>query len=243
MARSRFTKPRFWLRVFLGIGLVIGLAIAFKHFNLQTLLQSTLAWVKSLGTTGIIAFMVIYNLATVLFIPGSLLTLGGGALYGLVWGSVYVVVAATLGATIAFWVGRYFARNWVIDQIQEHPKFLAIDQAVASSGFKIVLLTRLSPIFPFNLLNYAFGVTSVSLKDYLLGSIGMIPGTILYVYIGSLAGDIAALGMAQTMSPQAQIAQWLIKIVGLLATVGVTLYITRIAKKAFNQTITARGID
>jgi uncharacterized membrane protein YdjX (TVP38/TMEM64 family) len=122
------------------------------------------------GSVGIIAFVVIYNLATVLFIPGSLLTLGGGALYGVVWGSVYVVIAATLGATIAFLIGRYYARGWVAKQMQGHPKFQAIDQAVAKEGVKIVLLTRLSPVFPFNLLNYAFGVTCVSLKDYVIGT-------------------------------------------------------------------------
>jgi uncharacterized membrane protein YdjX (TVP38/TMEM64 family) len=175
-----------------------------------------------------------------LFIPGSLLTLGGGALYGVVWGSIYVIVAATLGATIAFLIGRYFARNWVSQQIQGHPKFQAIDFAVAREGLKIVLLTRLSPIFPFNLLNYAFGVTRVSLKDYVIGSIGMIPGTVMYVYLGSLAGDIASLGMPQEMSFQAQVAQWIVKIIGFLATVAVTVYITRLAQRSLNQSVASR---
>ncbi len=179
MLRSHLTKPKFWLRVLLGLSLVIGLAIASQHLNLQILLQQLLLWVKNLGATGVIAFIVVYNLATVLLIPGSLLTLGGGALYGVIWGSVYVVIAASLGATVAFLIGRYFARNWVIHKIQGYPKFQAIDQAVAREGLKIVLLTRLSPVFPFNLLNYAFGVTRVSLKDYIIGSIGMIPGTVM----------------------------------------------------------------
>lgn len=221
------------------IGLVIVLAIAFQHFNLQTLLQSVLLWVKSLGSVGIIAFMVIYNLATVFFIPGSLLTLGGGALYGVFWGSVYVIIAATLGAIIAFLTGRYFARSWVNRKLQKYPKFQAIDKAVAKEGLKIVFLTRLSPVFPFNLLNYAFGITCVSFKDYAIGSVGMIPGSVMYVYMGSLVGDLSLLGMPQEISPQAQAAQWLIKIVGFLATVAVTFYITHMAKNALNQTITS----
>lgn len=240
MGRSQLAKSKFWLRVLLGLGLAIGVAILYQHLNLQTLLQNALLWVKNLGSVGIVAFVVIYNLATVLFIPGSLLTLGGGALYGVFWGSIYVVIAATLGATIAFLIGRYYARSWVAKQLQGHPKFQAIDQAVAKEGLKIVLLTRLSPMFPFNLLNYAFGITCVSLKDYIIGSIGMIPGSMMYVYLGSLVGDIALLEMPQEMNSQAQTVQWLIKIVGFLATIAVSLYITRIAKKAFNQTVVSR---
>jgi uncharacterized membrane protein YdjX (TVP38/TMEM64 family) len=241
MTQSQFTKPKFWLRVLFGLGLAIALTVLFQHFSLQTLLQDALLWVKNLGPTGVIAFITIYNLATVLFIPGSLLTLGGGALYGVFWGSLYVILAATLGATAAFLIGRYVARGWVSQKIQNYPKFQAIDSAVAQSGLKIVLLTRLSPVFPFNLLNYAFGITRVSLKDYVLGSIGMIPGTVLYVYLGSLAGDVAKLGMPQDISPQVQTAQWLIKLVGFLATVAVTVYITRIAKKALDQSVDSQA--
>lgn len=235
--RSQLAKPKFWLRVLLGTGLAIGVVILFQHCNLQPLLQSALLWVKDLGPVGILAYVVIYNLATLLFIPGSLLTLGGGALYGMFWGSIYVVIAATLGATIAFLIGRYYTRAWVAQQLQGHPKFQAIDQAVAKDGLKIVFLTRLSPLFPFNLLNYAFGITCVSLKDYVIGSMGMIPGSVMYVYLGSLVGDIALLGVTQEMNAQAQLARWLVKIAGFFATVTVSFYIARIAKKALNQTV------
>lgn len=244
MARSQLTKLKsnfkFWLTILLGGCVVATVAIAFHHFNGQTILQNTLLWLKNLDSTGILAFILIYNLATILFIPASLLTLGGGALYGVVWGTVYVLIAATLGAIATFALGRYVARNWVCQQIRHNPKFRAIDKAVANEGLKIVLLTRLSPIFPFNLLNYIFGITRVSLKDYVLGSMGMIPGTIMYVYIGALAGDITRLGMPQTLTSQAQLTQWLIKTVGFLATVAVTVYTTRLAKKALNQTIAFR---
>ncbi len=216
--------------------------VVLKQWNvpmlLQESLQNALTWVESLGAIAPIAFIVLYNVATVLLIPGSVLTLGSGVLFGLWWGSLVVFVAATLGATLAFWIGRNVARDWVSQKISAYPKFEAIDKAVAKEGFKIVLLTRLSPLFPFNLLNYAFGITQVSLKDYVLGSVGMIPGTILYVYIGSLLGSVAQLGMkGQTLDPQTQMLQWVTKIVGFIATIAVTVYITRIAKKALDESI------
>lgn len=210
---------------------------------IQTALQSSLVWVKDLGAIGVLAYILIYNLATVLFIPGSLLTLGGGAIYGVVWGSLYVFIAATLGATLAFLIGRYVAQDWVSKKIKGNVTFNAIASAVAQDGFKVVLLTRLSPIFPFNLLNYAFGVTQVSLKDYILGSVGMLPGTILYVYLGSLAGDLTSIAAKQTLSSEAQAAQWVIRIIGLVATIAVTLYITRIAKKALAESVSGNSDD
>ena len=210
---------------------------------IQTALQSSLVWVKGLGAIGVLAYILIYNLATVLFIPGSLLTLGGGAIYGVVWGSIYVFIAATLGATLAFLIGRYVAQDWVSKKIEGNVTFKAISSAVAQDGFKIVLLTRLSPIFPFTLLNYAFGVTQVSIRDYILGSIGMVPGTILYVYLGSLAGDLTALSAKRPLSAEAQTAQWVIRILGFIATIAVTLYITRIAKKALAESVSGKTVD
>ncbi|MGB8698213.1 MAG: TVP38/TMEM64 family protein [Thermosynechococcaceae cyanobacterium] len=203
--------------------------------NPQALLQSALEWVKGLGPTGAIAFIALYIAATVAFFPGSILTLGSGVLFGVGLGSLYVFLGATLGATAAFLVGRYLARSWVSQKIEGNAKFQAIDAAVGREGFKIVLLTRLSPVFPFNLLNYAYGVTGVALKDYVLASIGMIPGTILYVYIGSLAGNIAALGSGT--QPAQPVIQWAIRIIGFMATVAVTVYVTRIARKALAETV------
>ncbi len=204
-------------------------------FNPQELLRQALQWVESLGVVGGLAFIAIYVVAAVAFLPGSILTLGAGVVFGVLLGTVYVFIGATLGAIAAFWVGRYFARGWISQKIAGNQKFAAIDKAVARDGFKIVLLTRLSPIFPFNLLNYALGVTGVSLKDYALGSIGMLPGTMMYVYIGSLAGDIARIGTdSQPTNPT---IQWAIRIIGFIATVAVTLYVTRVARKALNETV------
>ncbi|MBF2073692.1 MAG: TVP38/TMEM64 family protein [Synechococcales cyanobacterium C42_A2020_086] len=204
----------------------------------QTVLQEGLEAIQNLGPVGVIAFIGLYSLATVAFLPGSLLTLGAGVIFGLLPGTLYALIGATLGATLAFLVGRYGARDWVAQKVAENPKFQAIDDAVRQSGFQIVLLTRLSPIFPFNLLNYAYGITGVSLRDYVLGCLGMIPGTLLYVYLGVLAGDLTQLGAAQ--SPPTSI-QWAIRIVGFLATLAVTILITQIARRALASASVADG--
>ena len=211
-------------------------AAASSGFNPQQLLRNALQWVDDLGAIAPIAFMAIYIVATVAFLPGSVLTLGAGVLFGIVKGSIFVFFGATIGATLAFLVGRYLARGWISKKIEGNQKFKAIDKAVGKEGLKIVLLTRLSPIFPFNLLNYGLGVTGVSLKDYVLGSAGMIPGTIMYVYIGSLAGSIATIG-GETQPDANPVAQWAIRIIGLIATVAVSLYVTKIARKALDESI------
>ena len=205
-------------------------------FNPQLILRDALEWIDSLGAVGAIAFIGIYIIATVAFLPGSILTLGAGVVFDVFLGSIYVFIGATLGATIAFLVGRYLARNWVSSKIADNKKFAAIDNAVGREGLKIVLLTRLSPIFPFNLLNYAFGVTAVSLKDYFIGCGGMIPGTIMYVYIGSLASNLALIGTEN--QPTNPTLTWIIRIVGFIATVAVTVYVTKIAKKALEEEVT-----
>ena len=228
------------LIIIIGITLVAAPAQAQEAatsggFNPQEILRNALQWVDNLGAIGAIAFMLIYIIATVAFLPGSILTLGAGVVFGVVLGSIYVFIGATIGATCAFLVGRYVARGWISKKIAGNQKFQAIDKAVGKQGLKIVLLTRLSPIFPFNLLNYGLGVTGVSLKDYVLGSVGMIPGTIMYVYLGSLAGSIATIGgESQPTNPT---IQWAIRIIGFIATVGVTLYVTKVARKALDESI------
>jgi uncharacterized membrane protein YdjX (TVP38/TMEM64 family) len=230
--------PRKPLRIFALMILALLLtqtpALA-SSFNPQDVLREGLMQIEGWGTAGAIAFIALYIVATVAFLPGSVLTLGAGFVYGVVQGSIYVFVGATLGAILAFLVGRYGARGWVSQKIAGNAKFKAIDAAVGREGFKIVLLTRLSPVFPFNLLNYALGVTGVSLRDYLLGFIGMIPGTIMYVYIGSLSHDLTMIGSAN--QPTNLTAQWAIRILGFVATVAVTLYVTRIARKALADSV------
>ncbi len=202
------------------------------------MLQQTLEWIQNLGFWSPIIFILIYIISTVLLISGAALTLGAGLIFGLLPGCLYVSIASTLGATVAFLIGRYLARGWVINQIDNKPKFKAIDSAVAQQGWKIVGLTRLSPVFPFVFLNYAFSITQVSLKDYILASwVGMLPGTIMYVYIGSLAKDLASLG---TTTPENNNLVWILRLVGFIATVVVTIYITRIAKQALDSKISEK---
>jgi len=243
--RSRIVQHRVFKGLYgLGLGAIAYLLIAApalaqttgaSGINPPELLRNALQWVDGLGVAGGIAFIAIYIVATVAFLPGSILTLGAGVVFGVLQGAVYVFVGATLGAIAAFLVGRYLARGWISKKIDGNQKFAAIDKAVAQEGFKIVLLTRLSPIFPFNLLNYAFGITGVSLKDYALGSIGMIPGTIMYVYIGSLAGDLARIGTEN--QPSNPTVQWAIRIIGFIATVAVTIFVTRIARNALAEKV------
>jgi uncharacterized membrane protein YdjX (TVP38/TMEM64 family) len=213
--------------------IIVALLAAARYFNVQALLRQALDWIAGLGPWGPVIFVLLYIAATVLFLPGLILTLGAGFVFGVVKGSIVVSIAATLGATAAFLVGRYLARDWVSKKIEGNTKFKAIDDAVGREGWKIVGLTRLSPAFPFNLLNYAFGLTRVSLRDYFFASwIGMMPGTVMYVYFGSLAGDLATLGTGQRTTST---AEWVLRVVGLLATVAVTVYVTRVARRALQQ--------
>lgn len=236
-SRTRPKRKRIF-RWFLIAACVAIAIVAINCCHLRELLTNTLMWVDNLGYWAPLAFILIYNLATVLFIPGAILTLGGGVIFGLVFGSLYVFIASTLGATSAFLIGRYWSRSWVLEQLEAHPKFKAIDKAVTREGFKIVFLTRLCPLLPFNLLNYAFGVMQLSLRDYFLGSVGMIPGTIMYVYIGSLAGDLASIGASEMpLSPRADAINWAINIMSLIVAAIAIVYITRIASKALEENI------
>jgi uncharacterized membrane protein YdjX (TVP38/TMEM64 family) len=203
--------------------------------QLQGWLVNTLAWIDSLGAIAPLVFIVLYVIVTVAFVPASVVTLGAGVVFGVVQGSLLVFIGAMAGATVAFLIGRYGARDWVSRKIADNAKFQAIDEAIAREGGKIIFLIRLSPAFPFNLLNYALGLTKISLKDYVLGTTGIIPGTIMYVYLGSLAGNLAMLGAGG--APTNPIITWIIRIVALIATIAVTAYVTRIASKALKESV------
>jgi uncharacterized membrane protein YdjX (TVP38/TMEM64 family) len=214
---------------------VIALAGLGRQFGL--FLERFAVWVDNLGSLGPFAFIAGYAAATLAFVPGSVLTLAGGAIFGLLNGSIYALTGATLGATLSFLLARYAAREAVERRLEGNPRFQAIDHAVGQRGFKIVLLLRLSPIFPFNLLNYALGLTKVPLKSYLFASIGMLPGTVLYTYSGLIIGDVARL--AGGTDPERDVAYYAVVVLGLLATILVLAAITRTAKQALN----AAGVD
>ncbi len=211
------------------------LVTAATYYNLRELLRDTLQWIEDAGLAGAIIFFILYVAATVAMLPGTILTLGAGVVFGVVKGSILVSLSSTAGATAAFAVGRYIARERVERRIVSNATFQAMDQAVGCEGWKIVALARLSPVFPFNLLNYAFSLTRVSLRDYVFASgIGMIPGTVLYVYIGSLAGSLTELDRDRTWQAWTP-AEWILYTVGLFATAAITLIIARIARRALKQ--------
>jgi uncharacterized membrane protein YdjX (TVP38/TMEM64 family) len=235
--QSKYSKFFKYFKYGLFAIAVIGGVVLFKLSSLGQLISQTLTavlnWVQSLGNVGIVIFIIVYIGATMVLISGAILTLGAGLIFGVVKGSIIVSIASTAGATAAFLVGRYLMRDWVAKQIEKQPKFRAIDQAVAKDGWKIVGLTRLSPLFPFVFLNYAFGATQVSLKDYVLSSwIGMMPGTVLYVYLGYLP-NLAVTGEADNSDT----LKVILNLVGLLATIGVTVFVTKIAGKSLQEQV------
>jgi uncharacterized membrane protein YdjX (TVP38/TMEM64 family) len=188
-------------------------------------------WIKSLGPWGWLIFAAVYIVGTVLLVPGSVLTFAAGLAFGLAIGFPLVVVAATIGATLAFLVARYLAHDKVESMLQDQPKFKAIRSAVSEGGWKVVALLRLSPVLPFNLQNYFYGVTDVKLRDYVVATFfGIMPGTLLNVYVGA-AGKAASGDGASTL-------EWSFLAIGLVATVVVAVIVT---KKASAQ-LKAHGV-
>lgn len=196
-------------------------------------IQQFIEWVRHFGAPGALIYGAVYALGAMLMVPGSALTLGAGLIYGTVLGMLVVSPASVLAATGSFLLARYFARDWVERRLREYPQFAAIDRAVEKQGFKVVLLVRLQPVLPFVLLNYALGLTRVRLRDYVMASwIGMLPATLVYVYLGSALHNVTDLfsGSARH-SAAAQGLFW-----GGLAT-GIVLLVvlTRIARNALHQ--------
>lgn len=215
---------------------VVAALVIFAGPGVQPILHRSLAAVAALGWWGPVVFALVYAVATVLLVPGSVLTLGAGALFGLGRGFATVLAGATLGATLAFLVGRYFARDRVAAALRDKKWFSAVDEAVAGEGWRVVLLTRLSPVFPFTLLNYAFGLTRVPLRGYVLASaLGMIPGTLLYVYLGTLAR--AAAGPRERSA-----LEWALYAAGLVATLLVVGLVTRRARALLKDRVGANRL-
>jgi len=218
--------------VVLGCVVVGLIAVAFL-LPVKDWLIRALEWTQGLGSLAPVVVVAFYIVACILFLPGSILTLGAGLLFGVVTGTIAVSVGSTLGACAAFFVGRTVARDWITARVAKSEKFSAIDNAVSQQGLKIVLLTRLSPVFPFNLLNYAFGLTRISFWKYALGSwIGMLPGTVMYVYFGAGLRSLAELAAGQVQKGPAQrIFFWF----GMAATIIVTVFVTKVARKALKE--------
>lgn len=226
-AAPRSNLPR------IAIGVVALVALVLLARQAGQYVPAMAQWVDGLGAWGPAAFIVGYALAVVAFVPGALLTLAGGAIFDLFWGSIFVFIAAVLGSSAAFLVARYVARSAVERRLAGNERFAALDRAIGDQGLKIIFLLRLSPAFPFSFMNYAIGLTRISFRDYVLASVGMIPGTILYVYYGKLVGDVAAL--ASGVAPERGTSYYMLLGVGLAATIAVTAVVTRIARKALQE--------
>jgi uncharacterized membrane protein YdjX (TVP38/TMEM64 family) len=230
-AATRGTGRRALTRLVL-VGLAIaGVVIGGRRAG--ALVPEFAGWVNGLGPWGPLVFIAGYVVACVAFIPGSLLTLAAGALFGVAKGVAIVFVGASLGASAAFLIARYLARGAVERRVARNPKFAAIDRAIGREGRKIVLLLRLSPVFPFSLLNYGLGLTQVRFIDYLLAMAGLLPGTLLYVYSGKLAGEVAA--VAGGAAPPRSAGYYAVLALGLCATIAVTAVITRTARRALAE--------
>lgn len=230
----RRLRSGYWL---IGSLVLLALLLAFSSFPVADYLVQCALWVQDLGPWGVGIFIAIYILACLLLVPGSLLTIAAGYIYGF-WGIAVVSAASTGGAAAAFLLGRGAARQRIEKLLTDQPRFLALDRAVAEQGFLIVLLLRLSPIFPFTLLNYFFGLTRVRFWPYVLASwLGMLPGTILYVYLGTTVQQLADKirgGIARDTLPQRIFFG-----VGLLATVVVSVLLTRLARRTLSRTAPA----
>jgi uncharacterized membrane protein YdjX (TVP38/TMEM64 family) len=198
--------------------------------RLSPILLEFAAHVDQYGAIAPIAFVLVDAVAVVALIPGTILTLAGGAVFGLARGFVYSLAGAMLGSLTAFLLGRHVARRIVARGLETMPRFAAIDRAVCAQGRRIVFLLRLSPIAPFNFLNYALGLTTLSVSDFLLASLGMIPSTLVYSYAGKIAKE--ALAVAGKAQPPRQASYYAVLIAGLAATVAATTVVARAARRA-----------
>lgn len=219
------------MKKLLALGaVVIAVFVAIRLLPVGDWARALIESVHEAGAWGAVAFAGVYLVAPLLLLPASVLTLGAGFLYGRLFGTLLASPVSVGAACIAFLLGRTFARGAVERRIAGDKRFAAIDRAVAENGFKIVFLLRLSPAVPFNLLNYALGLTRVRFGTYLAASfLGMLPGTFLYVSLGAAATNAAQLGQAR--GPSA--ALW----VGLAATAVVVVVISIVARNALREAL------
>lgn len=239
MAQSPNNPVRTWVARSSILLAIAGFVLALRALPIDLLLQALQTWITGLGPWGPAIFALVYAAWAVAFLPGSALTLAAGAIFGIGWGFVSVIAGATLGAALSFLIARYLARDKVKQMAARNPKFGAIDGAIAEGGWKIVAMLRLSPAIPFNLQNYLYGVTPIRFWPCVLTSmVFMMPGTLLYVYLGYVGGQgLAAASGGSDVSLQ----RWALIGVGLLATVGVTVYVTKLAQKALAKQSTLAG--
>jgi uncharacterized membrane protein YdjX (TVP38/TMEM64 family) len=201
--------------------------------SLAPRLLDLVAHIQGVGPAAPVAFILIYAFAVVALIPASLLTIAGGAVFGLFRGVIYSLIGATLGSTGAFLIGRYAARRLVARRLAAMPRFVAIERAVSARGRRIVLLLRLSPVMPFNFLNYALGLTTISVWDFMFASLGTVPGAFVYTYAGKVTGE--ALALAGKAEVPKDASYYAVLLAGLVATIAATTVVTRTARRALQD--------
>src|SRR6184192_450895 len=217
------------------VAIVIALFLVMRFLPVREWLRSFNDWVGQMGIAGIFIFIGVYAVATVLMAPGSILTIGAGFAFGLWKGFLAISAGATFGASLAFLIARFIAREKIEAIARRNEKFREIDNAIGKKGAKLIFLLRLSPAIPFNLSNYFYGLTGVRFWPYVLASwIGMMPGTFLYVYIGT-AGKAAVAAAAGQEAIKHSWEYWTILSVGLTATIIVTIWVTKIARDALKK--------
>ncbi|MGC8559837.1 MAG: VTT domain-containing protein [Phycisphaerae bacterium] len=217
-----------WVNRAAPVVIILSLIVIARLLPIGQAINLVQGHIAQWGIVGIIAFGLIYVAATVLLIPGSALTALGGVLFGIWKGTLIVSISATVGAAVAFLLGRYIFRRSIERRLSGKPKFAAIDHAVSARGWVIVALLRLSPIVPFNLSNYFFGLTGIGFWRYVLASwICMLPGTLLYVYLGYTASVATGAGHAG-----GGVLHWVLLGAGLVIVLWVSLYTARLARKA-----------
>jgi uncharacterized membrane protein YdjX (TVP38/TMEM64 family) len=209
--------------------LLVAVAIGWSLLPVGDWLWGLRGWIAALGFAGIVIFAMIYIVGAIVLAPEAVLTVFAGFAYGF-WALPIVLAAATIGASLAFLIARYIARDTVWRLLARRRNLAAIDRAIADDGWKIVALLRLSPLIPFNLQNYLFGVTAIPFRHFVAATFfGIIPGTALYVYLGALGNQIG----------DADVEKWGFFAFGLAATIAVAVLVARKARKILR----AAGID
>lgn len=245
--RKSFCSPSKLIIGLLLVGFIVFVVIdSLTTGYVTSAVQDFLEWVEENPVAGIFLFIIAYFIATVFFIPGSLLTLGSGFVFasafglgpGVALGTLVVFVGAASGALAAFLLGRYLLREQVGRLSAKYAVFQALDQALIDNGLKIFVLIRLSPIVPFNVINYIGGVSAVSFRDYALALFGILPGTILYVFLGASAGSLADNMDGSAQSPKVTIA---IVVVGVVLGISAIYVTTRYARKELNRILEERN--
>lgn len=196
-------------------------------------LLSAIAGIDELGPAATITFIAIFAAGVMSLVPATVLAVAAGALFGVVHGAIYSFVGGTIGSTAAFLIGRYGARVLVERRLAAMPRFIAVDRAVAAHGWRIVFLLRLSPVMPFNVLNYALGLTTISVWDFMLAGVGSIPGEFVAAYAGRVGGE--ALALAGEAEVPRDASYYAILLAGLAATIAATLVVTRTARRALRD--------